>query len=472
MTRTSIAFLLGAAVALGGGFSGVAGLPRLKVSDNHRFLVQEDGKPFFWLADTDWELFHRLNREEACQLLDNRKALGFNVVQAVAIAEVDGVGVPNAYGFKPFVADDRPEPAVNDGPDNDYWDHVDYVVDEANRRGIYVGMLPTWGRWWKEARLFTPENARVYAEWLAKRYRDKGIVWILGGDRKADSERERAIIAAFAHGLRAGDGGVHLVTYHPWGGGASSELFHSADWLDFNMRQNGHEIDYPRYDGTLADYRRNDPVKPVIDGEPVYEGHPVAFNPDGRGHTVAADVRRALYWDLFNGACGHTYGHHSIWQFHGAKRTMEVNRDGINRPLMPWHEAINELGAAQMQHAKNLILSFDYFTRIPDPELLVADKVKSLVPGAGTRRYAACRDEAGTYAFVYAPYSRAFTIDRTRLCDQPLVWAWMNPRDGKFSEWQQMPTSDGQVRFQPPTPGELLDWVLVIKTASDRRSRR
>jgi uncharacterized protein DUF4038 len=37
-------------------------LPRLKVSDNKRFLVQEDGKPFFYLGDTAWELFHRLTR--------------------------------------------------------------------------------------------------------------------------------------------------------------------------------------------------------------------------------------------------------------------------------------------------------------------------------------------------------------------------------------------------------------------------
>jgi hypothetical protein len=42
-------------------------LPRLKVSDNHRFLVTQDGKPFFYLADTAWELFHRLDRQQAVQ---------------------------------------------------------------------------------------------------------------------------------------------------------------------------------------------------------------------------------------------------------------------------------------------------------------------------------------------------------------------------------------------------------------------
>ena len=67
------------------------------------------------------------------------------------------------------------------------------------------------------------------------------------------------------------------------------------------------------YAKTRDDYNRL-PPRPVIDGEPIYEGHPIAFKPDEFGHSVAADVRRALYWDLFSGACGHTYGHHSIWQ--------------------------------------------------------------------------------------------------------------------------------------------------------------
>lgn len=35
-------------------------LQRLKVSANGRFLIQEDGSPFYWLGDTAWELFARL----------------------------------------------------------------------------------------------------------------------------------------------------------------------------------------------------------------------------------------------------------------------------------------------------------------------------------------------------------------------------------------------------------------------------
>jgi len=73
-------------------------LPRLKVSENHRFLVQADGNPFFYLADTAWELFHRLDRKDAAQYLRTSAARGYTVVQAVALAELDGLVNPNAYG--------------------------------------------------------------------------------------------------------------------------------------------------------------------------------------------------------------------------------------------------------------------------------------------------------------------------------------------------------------------------------------
>ena len=452
------------ALAAGLVWSGVAALPELRVSENRHFLMTADGQPFFWLADTAWEMFHRLNREEVVTYLDNRAKLGFTAVQAVAIAEEDGLGTPNAYGHCPFVDAKTPTPRVVDGPDNDYWDHVDFVVDAANKRGIYVGFLPTWGSWWQHVHcIFTPETARTYGEWLGRRYRDKGIVWILGGDRKPEQPQEFAILDAFAAGLKAGDGGKHLFTFHPWGGGASSEHFHQKDWLSFNFRQNGHEIDYPRYAGTLDDWNRTNPVKPVIDGEPVYEGHPVAFNPDRFGHTLAADIRRALYWDLFNGACGHTYGHHSIWQCFGAKRTQETDPNGKNRPLVPFMEAINDPGASQLQYAKQLILSHDFFTRIPAPDLIVPDRIRSRVPGAGTRRFVATRDTAGTYAFVYAPVGFPFTVNLKPFTGGQLKASWMNPRTGAYSAAETFAKTDTRT-FTPPTPGEELDWVLVIET--------
>ena len=321
--------------------------PRLKISPNRRFLIQPDGSPFFYLGDTAWELFHRLNREEADRYLENRARKGFTVIQAVALAELDGLNAPNAYGHRPLIDNDPTKPDVKDGPQNDYWDHVDYIVEQANARGLFIGFLPTWGDKWNKkwgvgGGSFTPENAARYGEWLGRRYQDRAIIWILGGDRPVETDQHRAIIRAMALGLAKGDGGAHLKTFHPPGGNGSSTWWHDDDWLDFNMRQNGHVAEYTgRYDQTRADYNRS-PVKPVLDGEPIYEDHPVSFDAKKLGHSIAADVRRPLYWDLFSGACGHTYGHHSVWQMYDPQRGQP-----INNPLLPWFEAIDQPAPAR-----------------------------------------------------------------------------------------------------------------------------
>jgi len=441
-----------------------APLPKLKVSENRRFLVTESGQPFFWLGDTAWELFHRLNREEAIQYLEDRAAKGFTVIQAVALAELDGLNDPNPYGHRPLRGHDPTQPDLKDGPDNDYWDHVDFIVREANRRGIYIGFLPTWGDKWNKKwgvgpQIFTPRNAEAYGRWLGQRYRDAGLVWILGGDRPVENDTHREIIRAMARGLRAGDGGAHLMTFHPTGGSGSAQYFHADDWLDFNMRQNGHVAEFTgRYDQTRKDYDRT-PVKPVLDGEPIYEDHPVSFKANELGHSIAADVRRPLYWDLFTGACGHTYGHHSVWQM------WTPGRNPINNPLMPWHEAIRQPGAGQMQHAKHLLLSRPFLTRVPDDSVIVTDRVPTSVPGAGRYRFVATRDEGGSCAMVYAPVGRRFSVNMEKITGAQVKAWWFNPRNGQPTAIGQF-ENKGVREFTPPDHGEMLDWVLVLDDAS------
>jgi hypothetical protein len=371
--------------------------------------------------------------------------------------------VPNPYGHLPLVDLDPARPAVTDGPDNDYWDHVDYIVNKAESLGLFIGFLPTWGRYWhdkvKDGKpLFTEANAETYGEWLGRRYKDKAIIWILGGDRGVDNDEQKAIIRAMARGLRRGDGGSHLMTLHPPGGGGSAAWFHGDDWLDFNMRQNGHVAEFTgRYSQTRADYDRT-PPKPVLDGEPLYEGHPVSFNAKDFGHSIAADVRRPLYWDLFSGACGHTYGHHSIWQM------WQPGRGPINAPLMPWFEALDQPGAGQMQFARRLLESRPLLTRVPDDSVVVTDRVPTSVPGAGRYRFVATRDASGSYAMVYAPVGRKFKVRMDKITGPQVKAWWFNPRSGEATAAGEFPNT-GEREFAPPDLGEMLDWVLVLDDA-------
>jgi len=432
-------------------------LPRLRVSDNHRFLVTADGAPFFWLGDTAWELFHRATREDAERYLRNRADRRFTVVQAVALAEFDGLHVPNAYGERPLRDDDPAQ------PNEAYFAHVDWIVARANALGLYVGFLPTWGdkwnrKWGTGPEIFTPANAETYGVWLGTRYRAAGLIWILGGDRPVETDAHRAIIEAMARGLRKGDGGAHLITFHPTGGSGSAQYFHDAGWLDVNMRQNGHAAEYTgRYDQTRVDYDRS-PAKPVLDGEPIYEDHPVAFDANKYGHSIAADVRRPLYWDLFGGAFGHTYGHHSVWQL------WAPGRDPINNPLLPWTDAIDQPGAAQMQHARALLESRPFLTRVPDDTVVVTGPVPTSVPGAGRYHFSGTRGQDGSYVMVYAPVGRPFAVRMDVIVGPQVVAWWFNPRDGRATRIGSFPNT-GERTFTPPDPGELLDWLLVLDDA-------
>ena len=102
-----------------------ASAQRLQISKNQRFLVTGDGQPFFWLGDTAWELIHRCDREEVDLYLQHRARQGFNVIHAVALAEIDGLNTPNPYGHTPLINND---PAT---PNPAYFDHVDYVINKA-----------------------------------------------------------------------------------------------------------------------------------------------------------------------------------------------------------------------------------------------------------------------------------------------------------------------------------------------------
>lgn len=425
-----------------------------RISENHRYLVKSDGTPFFWLGDTAWELFHRLGKDEALHYLENRAALGYTVIQAVALAELQGLDIPNAQGHLPLLDRDPSR------PNEDYFSHVDWTVNQANRLGLCIALLPTWAcHWHPEDAAFTPENAEVYGEWIGRRYRKAGIVWVLGGDKAVENDRHRSILRTMARGVKRGDGGAHLITFHPGGGLGSAESFHHEPWLDFNMRQNGHAAEYTgRYDKTRQDYDR-EPVKPVLDAEPIYEDHPVSFDSRGRGHSLAIDTRRALYWDLFGGAFGHTYGHHSVWQM------WEPGREGVNFPVMSWQEALGQPGAAQMRHARALLESRPFLTRIPDDGLIVPHDHATVLPGAGLYRFAGTRDSEGSFAMIYAPGGRNFRVRTENLAGSQFRAWWFNPRTGQstliglIDRWEEL-------AFRHPAEGEMIDWVLVLDDAA------
>lgn len=433
---------------------------RLKVSENHRYLVHSDGSPFFWLGDTAWELFHRLNREEADLYLKHRSDQGFTVVQAVALAEIDGLNTPNALGAVPLKDND---PAK---PNEAYFKHMDYVIDKAAEYGIVIALLPTWGdkvfqdKWGKGPEIFNISNAAAYGEWIGARYKNReNVVWVLGGDRtpRNDSD-DLKIWRLMAEGVMRGAGGPDkaLASFHPQPNalnmGGSSNWFHNDDWLDFNMLQNGHCRDEINYDKVSFVYNRK-PAKPVIDAEPIYEDHPVCFNAADLGTSNAYDVRKYAYLDLFAGAFGHTYGCHDIWQMYSAAR------EPLNGPHMFWQQAMDLPGAVQMKFVRGLMESRPMLDRIPDQSLVDENN-----NGAATRVQAT---RGKDYAFIYVSTGTAVTVNAGKITGKQFAAHWYDPRKGeaiKIGIFQ----NQGKHQFKSPSSGYGKDWVLILDDAEKK----
>ncbi len=420
----------------------------LAVSDNSRYLVDEEGKPFFWLGDTAWELFHRLDREEVDRYLETRAAQGFNVIQAVVLAELEGLTVANPYGDVPLVDEDPTR------PNEAYFEHVDYIVNKAASLGMYIGMLPTWGdkfnkKWGVGPEVFSPENARVYGEYLGRRYRDKPIIWILGGDRIPEEEEDFAIIRAMASGITAGDGGRHLKTYHPQGGYSSSQFFHEDEWLDFNMFQTGHgEVANPNHKRIQNDYQR-EPVKPVLDGEPNYEDHPINWRP-ANGWFDAFESRRAGYWAVLAGGLGHTYGNHNIWQM------WQPGRNPISSARTPWWQALTYPGAYQAGYMKRFFESRAWW------KLSLANHLLKAGPNTTGKEVVIGQANDDSFLMAYTPHGTTFRVMAELEADNLQVW-WFNAATGTCVDGGTV--QNGQEISLDPPGDEMRgnDWAVLIE---------
>ncbi|MCK5215238.1 MAG: glycoside hydrolase family 140 protein [Candidatus Omnitrophica bacterium] len=423
-------------------------LPKLEVSTDGHYLVAEGGEPFFWLGDTVWGLLKNATREEADYYLRHRAANGFNVVQAVALwgwGWRDGIGGDNAYGEVPFIKDD---PAR---PNEKYWEHVDYIVNKAESYGMYMGLLPLWGGD-QIARLhyFNEEQAYNYGIFLGQRYKDNRIIWILGGDTHGFKSPEvyRALAKSIAIGLTGEeDYDSHLMTFHPYGGYSSSAWFHDDQWLDFNMVQSGHSFNSDTYNRILFDYGRH-LTKPVLDGEPSYENiyHDLnKRNPKINSH----EVRKAAYWAVLAGACGHTYGAHELFVFYKGGDPGNWNADTY------WYDALDFPGSDDMKHLRDLFKEFPFNKLVKDAALLITDK------GYGDHHIESAMATDKSFGLIYVPNGKKIEVNTLVLKGKNVQAFWFNPRDGKRALIKTF-SEKGAQEFLPPSQSQ--DWLLILES--------
>ncbi|HUT90030.1 MAG TPA: glycoside hydrolase family 140 protein [Thermoguttaceae bacterium] len=455
---------------------------KLRVSANGRHLEHADGTPMLWIADTGWALFYKLRREEVIEYLDQRSRQGFNVIQAVVYwypHGEDGPGPTNAanqYGHAPFEggADDpdtsRARVVEGGSPDqpNDYWDNADFIVRETRRRGLYLAMLPCWGRAYINPQMpgsacvvFTAEQGRTYGRFLGQRYsKEPHIVWVLGGDANATAGapgEQFGTYRAMAEGIGQGATGRKvqwnqkdagwddvMMTYHPDGDPAynSSNWFHSDAWLDFNGIETWKSVDKV-YETVARDCSLKDPTKPTMLLEGAYEQ---GKYPSPGEHVSAHQARRQAYHTFFAGGAGHTYGGFPVWDF-----TRDPKNDAYQHT---WHDAMKFPGAPQVATVlRRLLEENQWWTLSPQPSLIEGD------PGEGQSRIVAMCSSEGNRILVYLPTNRAVKVELDLAGSKKATARWFDPRDGR--ETQAGDHACGTtVDFKPPEGWE--DAVLVV----------
>jgi hypothetical protein len=452
---------------------------RLAVSSrNPHFLAFADGTPFFWTADTAWELFHRLDRAEADYYLRKRADQGFNLVQAVLLGELEGLTKPNAHGDLPLIGSNPARPALtpgnspNDADQYDYWDHADFILNRAAELGLYVGVLPCWGEYvvareTKRPIFNTLQQAYGYGHFLGERYRSQpNVVWILGGDRLPDERPEGVELwRAMAEGIADGVNGIEaldgqadysttLMTHHCFA--SSSRWFHDDPWIDFHMWGSYHaDFNLSRaYEEAQADWALPSP-KPTLNGEPAYEGHRVNYGADENVFT-AYDVRQIAYWSVLAGACGHTYGAGPVWQMQAGEP------DSVSQDRVGWRTALDFPGAGQMKYLRRLMESRPILELRPDMSLLARK------PGAGANHERAARGDS--YAFVYLPTGYPVPVRMDCFEGRRVRAWWFDPRTGQAHDLSEF-EGTGVQTFDPPgldenrawlQTGRACDWVLVL----------
>jgi len=410
------------------GIPASAGPFPIRVSSDHRHVIDATGMPFLIHGDMPWSLISALTDDEVERYLENRREKGFNSI-VVNLIEHKFRGPVNRYGEGPFY-----HPGDFSTPSEKYFQHADWVIRRAGVKGIqvfldplYLGYQGTDEGWIDEALANGPEKCRNWGRYVGQRYgKFDNIVWLLGADRNPEKAAED--VDAVARGIREFDN-RHLFTAGSDPEFSAVDRYNAGGWLDLNSTYTYGIV----HQKLLADYNRT-PAMPYFLLETTYEGE----------HNASPlQIRRQAYWAVLCGASGQFFGNRPIWGFEPG-----------------WDNALDSVGAQDMARLKALFASRAWYELVPDQKHeLVIDGLGEF---NGLDYLAAARTADGTTAIAYLPDARVFTVDLSKMSGAAVQAWWYNPRSGKADEAGRFATEAKQ-RFSPPAEG---DWVLVLDDVS------
>ena len=400
----------------------------LRVGPQGRYLIYDDGTPFFWLGDTHWtfvteEKFDESNcpkyesQFKAC--VDRRVEQGFNVYQS------------NFRDGKNFFMFGRYDEYLID-TENGLLPNIEFLKSNPDPKMKYIadcGLVNAIGYSWGDAILRggDVERFKLLAKYLIARYGAYPVIWTLAGelpgyfpatkDELTDKWREVALET------EKWDTYGNLQSVHQAAGDPFPDIYMGEKWYDIAMTQAAHG-DFPIWGGNYSAYRARFPRVPLIESEGLYEG----INSNEAMSRVVTDkmVRNLAYIAIQNGCCGYTFGCNGVWELQ-----WEAGVGGIGWGDMSWWDGLELPGAQQLSYMKKMYESVGWHRLRPVQHLVD----QSFFTPALKRRDEAffTADDEMTTIVGYFPPTAGKTCTIHGLSAKTYTAKWFNPETGEYT---------------------------------------
>jgi len=425
----------------------------LRLADDRRSIVFDDGAPFFWLGDTAWNGVLRARPEDWDRYLQTRKNQNFNLIQFVTTQWRGGREVLPDRAFEG-------EQRIRVHPV--FYQKRDPLVRSINEHGLVAAPILLWALTESDpGRKLPIDDAIRLARYEVARYGAHQVVWLLGGDghyTQPDDIKRWKAIGRGVFGEEDDNDRGRLASLHPSGQSWVGDIYADEPWYDLIGYQSGHgsSDDHLRWlvQGPPARPWQEQPELPILNMEPNYETHP-SYHEEIRFNDF--HLRRAGYWSLLvSPPAGLTFGHNAIWVWNAEPGPAE-NHGNVGT-VPPWHEGLDTPGVRSMTVLRA------YFESGPWPELRPDLSLVAEQPGADNpRRFiASARAPDGRWAVVYAPTGGSIRLNLSSL-PQPLNIRFFDPRTGDFQE-ADASAEGASIRLDCP---DDQDWVIDLRPASE-----
>ena len=429
------------------------------VKDQH-YYQHEDGTPFFWLGDTNWQAFTQVSTtvcnypgcdcgSQFKHIVDNRVEKGFTVYQTYFVPEAGN-------GEKPLWLD-----SYHQKPDTGVFnDKVDEMFAYLHEQGQVVAL----GLGCHSSTLTRMEldDFLRFTRYIVARYACYSVVWITGQEITDLTASATPGYTVFDCYLEAAalveelDGYKHPNSAHMFPMTTDDERarrLDNSEWHDSWTVQGGHGVVRPKsFYQSYYEANGSGFTKPFIEAEANYEDI-------NCGCFTGYDLNRMSAWAaMLSGSAGFTYGTTGIWAncFSTSGFTGWYG-DTSSFSYDPWYVGLDKPGSYEVAYMKQFFTDIGpWYDLIPK---FVAGRDATFVGREGCVM-SATEDASLLVAYFYDEPTRTGSV--TMLDPEKLYDAyWFNPRTGKYILVEKdIRAEDG--KYTIPKKADNADWVFLL----------